>query len=754
MGALEDVKAAVARQTEAARERYEDHTLEREANSEARAISGAAVHDTPEQLEARARRLVRKGETPMEAVLDLAAASVPDRRAALERIIGASNDLQSTSFLIRGTRAASTVARITLVDNGREQPLGTGFLVSPRLLMTNNHVLPDATFASQVVVEFSAEVDVDNRPVATARYVLDPAAYFLTDEHLDFSLVAVAVRPGEAVPGDRFGWNRLIREQGKIVTGEPVNVVGHPMGRLKEISIRNSDLQLQLNDFLHYAADTEPGNSGSPVYNDQWEIVALHHSGVPRTDQRGRYLRKDGKLWKRGDGDDAIDWISNEGARVSVILRAIEAAPMTPAGAELLAGMGLGAGLGNAAPGPAPTPGPAPVPVGGVIGGVVTPPGETPPAVTPVPPLAGAGLAPSGVTVPAGVLGDGVPGAAGTGATGTGAAGTAVADQPAPRTVAAGEAVGKPGVKGTSANGVSLVFLHGRSQQGRDPLALRRSWTGGLNRGLTLAGLAPIDVATAWLPFYADRFVAAMQARESLAVPEAFEAAALADAGDEVAEALAPALPSTRGVYEELIAEAARAAGMPEVGPAEEGLLDAAVGKLQGQLDWLAGRSGLDDLVIALFFRDVAAYLDRTPVRQAVLDAVQETLPTSGRIVLVSHSLGTVVGMDLLTTLDPSLDVTLLVTAGSPLGLDSVFRRLLVRGPNRPARIRRWVNAFCAPDPVAIGCPLADDWAGQIEEVVTKNPRERAHNMEEYLADARVARRISQALLAPVAPVS
>jgi endonuclease G, mitochondrial len=324
---------------------------------------------------------------------------------------------------------------------------------------------------------------------------------------------------------------------------------------------------------------------------------------------------------------------------------------------------------------------------------------------------------------------------------------TAAADR-----VAAGEAAGASGVPGTSINGTSLVFLHGRSQQGRDPQALRRSWTGGLNRGLSLAGLAPLDVSTAWYPFYGDVLNAVTQAQEAVALP-ALPADALAEERIDVAEALAPATSSTRHVYEELIAEAARDAGMPETAETsrpEEGLFDSVVSKLQRQLDWLAGRTGLDDVVIALFFRDVAAYLDRPGVRTAVLDAVRQTLPSTGRVVLVSHSLGTVVGMDLLSDLDPALDVAMLVTAGSPLGMDSVFRRLLSGGPNRPARVRRWVNAFCAPDPVAIGCPLADTWAGQIEEVVTNNPKERAHSIEEYLADARVARRISESLLAPV----
>ena len=54
--------------------------------------------------------------------------------ASLKRIIGAASHLQAMSFLPRGARAAATVARISLFDNGREIPQGTGSLVSPRLL--------------------------------------------------------------------------------------------------------------------------------------------------------------------------------------------------------------------------------------------------------------------------------------------------------------------------------------------------------------------------------------------------------------------------------------------------------------------------------------------------------------------------------------------------------------------------------------------------------------------------------------------
>ena len=251
-----------------------------------------------------------------------------------------------------------------------------------------------------------------------------------------------------------------------------------------------------------------------------------------------------------------------------------------------------------------------------------------------------------------------------------------------------------------------------------------------------------MDAADVWFPFYGDAFADALAAREALALDPL-------DAEVDPAEALAPRDASTRSVYASLLEEAAERAGLPPEAAAveteEEGLGDL-VGKLHKQLTWLANRSGLDEVLIAAVFRDVAAYLDRDEIRQLVLTTVLQSVPTSGPVVLVSHSLGTVVAMDLLTRLPEQLQVVQLVTAGSPLGMDTVFKRLLSGGPHRPDRVGDWLNAWCPADAVAIGCPLRDDWGDRLTEVVTNNPKDRAHSIEEYLADRRVADAIGTTL--------
>jgi len=125
---------------------------------------------------------------------------------------------------------------------------------------------------------------------------------------------------------------------------------------------------------------------------------------------------------------------------------------------------------------------------------------------------------------------------------------------------------------------------------------------------------------------------------------------------------------------------------------------------------------------------------------------VRAALPETGPLVIVAHSLGSVVAMDLLARLPERVEVDLLVTAGSPLGLDAVRTSLWARGVNRPHRTGRWVNTYYAGDPVAIGCPLAGRWPGVNDEFRVHNPRDRAHDIAEYLGHEVVARAVGERL--------
>src|SRR5262249_4051871 len=86
-----------------------------------------------------------------------------------------------------------------------------------------------------------------------------------------------------------------------------------------------------------YETDTEPGSSGSPVLSDAWDVVALHHSSVPRTDAKGNLLDVDGKVWVNDrDDPDRLDWVGNEGIRVSSLVEFIRQAKLGSSAQEEL----------------------------------------------------------------------------------------------------------------------------------------------------------------------------------------------------------------------------------------------------------------------------------------------------------------------------------------------------------------------------------------------------------------------------------
>ncbi len=262
----------------------------------------------------------------------------PTDRLALERRIGA-DDLKPVRFLELGLRAARSVGRLVVPNvDPRGDYNGTAFLIAPGVIITNHHLLEEPYWAEAARVEFGAEDDVHGRPRQPQIFSLAPDTLYYANKDLDFAIVAVVGKSLQNIDIDDFGYIRLFPETGKIKEGEFANIIQHPDGRQKEICIRNNKLVVYNednatpaaeNNFLYYEADTEGGSSGSPVFNDQWYLIALHRRSVPRVrtiNGRSVVLRKDGKPAQESDPDGLIDYISNEGVRVSRIVKQLEAA--------------------------------------------------------------------------------------------------------------------------------------------------------------------------------------------------------------------------------------------------------------------------------------------------------------------------------------------------------------------------------------------------------------------------------------------
>jgi hypothetical protein len=311
------------------------------------------------------------------------------------------------------------------------------------------------------------------------------------------------------------------------------------------------------------------------------------------------------------------------------------------------------------------------------------------------------------------------------------------------RQVVAGTGAGLAAMLGTSARAARvkrLLFIHGRGQQGRDPVALKAEWLETLKRGASAIGrTVPSDLDVA-LPFYGDildRFasqfdtppVSDMQARGSPQDDEflAFQA--------EFADALRKQAGITDAQVE------------AEYGP------DPAA---RGPLNWRwvqavlraidKNSTGMGQKTLEAFTRDVFLYVTRAGVRDAI-DRIVSAALTEEPTVVVSHSLGTVVAYSMLRTDRRALQVPLLVTLGSPLAVRSVrdpFRPVGFPGP-----VGSWYNAFDKRDVVSLYPLDADNFPVQRpidNNSGVRNHTDNRHGIAGYLDNSDVVKRILDSL--------
>jgi endonuclease G len=235
------------------------------------------------------------------------------------------DDTLWSSFLTRGARCARAVARVVWTDRPAESNWqGTAFLISDWLALTNQHVLESADAAADAALEFDYEYDEEGGERRARRVALDPARLFMANQRpgeLDYAVVAVAPAARGAAPGQARGHLPLIPRRGKAQNGEPLNLIHHPGGARKRITVRDSRLLGMDEHTLHYSGDTLGGSSGAPVFNDQWEVVALHFGGRAKRDAQGRRVLVDGSPWDPSMPTDRIDYEFNVGVRVSTLVR-------------------------------------------------------------------------------------------------------------------------------------------------------------------------------------------------------------------------------------------------------------------------------------------------------------------------------------------------------------------------------------------------------------------------------------------------
>lgn len=227
---------------------------------------------------------------------------------------------------------------------------------------------------------------------------------------------------------------------------------------------------------------------------------------------------------------------------------------------------------------------------------------------------------------------------------------------------------------------------------------------------------------------------------------------ALADAGhhglDDV-EVVAPKYPDVlRGSDSEAVLPAETVADLPrdeakrhrrEV-ERRTALLEARIGHHDAGTGWHGGHGAVDIGLAVGPFTQAHNYLTKPRVRAEVLQRALAQVPASGRLVVVGHSLGSVIAADLLRRLPRDVDVVGMVTIGSPLGHARFdVDRLADRLEAPPANLGWWVNFWNELDPVTShrGVSAVVPWVldRRVQAPLLADP----HAAVGYLADPAVA---------------
>ncbi|MCP5007241.1 MAG: trypsin-like serine protease [Planctomycetes bacterium] len=195
-------------------------------------------------------------------------------KRVFEKVQDGEADFLPAWFLEIGTKIARSICHLRFVDGGKHY-VGTGFMLNSSLMMTNNHVFPSHKVAKTGQAIFNYQRDKNGRLEQSVNYSVNPDRFFITNEALDFTIVAI-----DGKPGDKYGTVQLLRDWKKVGIGDHVHIIQHPNGKPKQVVLYSNKVTDFTQATLEYKADTMGGSSGSPVFNDLWQLVALHHVGA------------------------------------------------------------------------------------------------------------------------------------------------------------------------------------------------------------------------------------------------------------------------------------------------------------------------------------------------------------------------------------------------------------------------------------------------------------------------------------------
>lgn len=289
-------------------------------------------------------------------------------------------------------------------------------------------------------------------------------------------------------------------------------------------------------------------------------------------------------------------------------------------------------------------------------------------------------------------------------------------------------------------DGIRLLLVHGRSQQGKNPQQLKAEWLEALRVGVRKTNRRLADDVEVAFPFYGDVLDDFTRQADIPLTSDIQTKGSDPDDGFLAFEAeFAESLRQGAGITDAEV-DAEYGTNPKPKGPQNWEWVQAVL----RTIDKKGG--GLSQAALEQFMRDVFLYTTRVRVREEIDRIVRAEL-TDKPTVVIGHSLGSVVTYSVLTSDPRALRVPLYVTVGSPLAVRPI--RKAFQPLKAPPNVAAWYNAFDKRDVVAL-YPL-DERNFAVTPAVqnydgVRNKTRNRHGIVGYLDDERVAGRVMDTL--------
>lgn len=210
-----------------------------------------------------------------------------------ERVLQGLFDKKPPSLLDLGTlraamKCASSVCRIVFGGEGR----GTGFRLKDNLVLTNFHVLNQQGRESEEAMirnaqnakfQFGYESSAGGQAITGQTFEAikeNPIVKKSPIDDMDYALLRI----DEAVM-DVEGIGEVEYALETPATSTALNVIQHPKGEVMKLALSGNGVTWVSDDqrLVQYLTPAEVGSSGSPCFNSEWKMVALHHAEQVRS---------------------------------------------------------------------------------------------------------------------------------------------------------------------------------------------------------------------------------------------------------------------------------------------------------------------------------------------------------------------------------------------------------------------------------------------------------------------------------------